>query len=129
MNIFGAEVPFASLCGIEPVSYADGVSRLRLQPQPGLANNHGFLHGGVLSGLLDIGLASAARCSVGLPVVTVSLQLAFLKAARGPVSVEGRVVKSGRSLIFCEGEISDEAGEIVATATAIMKPVNPSAPA
>ncbi len=127
MDIFGVEVPFADQCGIEAVSYQEGVSRLRLNAGPAVGNNIGAIHGGAIATLLDIALASAARCAAGAPVATVNLQLNYLSPARGDLLGEGRVVKLGRSLIFVEGAVRDGEGVVVATATGVMKPVRVSA--
>ncbi len=36
---------------------------------------------------------------------------------------EGRVTRAGQSILFCDAEIRDAAGRIVATATGVFKPV------
>ena len=78
--------------------------------------------------------ARSARCSTSPsgrrpasgqagPVVTLDMQTRFLAPGHGILIAEGRVTRAGRSVIFCEAEIRDAAGELVATATGLLKPV------
>ena len=123
MPIFGADIPFAELCGIETIGVFDGVTRLRVALGPHHANNIGMAHGGLTCTLLDISLATAARMRVGSPVMTLDLQIAFIGPGRGVLIGEGRVVKAGTSIVFCEGDVRQESdGSLVAKATGIFKP-------
>ena len=45
----------------------------------------------------------------------------FLQAGVGRLVAEGRVLRNGRSLIFCEGEVRDVNGELVAKALGTFK--------
>ena len=56
-------------------------------------------------------------------MVTLDMQTRFLAPGRGILIAEGRVTRAGRSVIFCEAEIRDAAGDLVATATGLLKPV------
>lgn len=123
MAIFGARLPFVDHCGIEAVGRTDGVTRLRLVLGPHHENNLGMAHGGILCTLLDVALGTAARTEIGRPVVTLDMQVAFLSPGRGTLTAEGRVVRAGRSIVFCEADIRTEAGELVARGTGLMKPV------
>lgn len=129
-TIFGAHIPFVTFCGIEAIAVCEGRTRLRLALRPEHANNLGIAHGGVICTLLDVALGTAARLRAGRPVVTLDMQTRFLSPGRGVLSAEGRVTRAGRSLIFCEAEIRDADGELVASATGLLKPVSerPAAP-
>jgi uncharacterized protein (TIGR00369 family) len=122
MEIFGAEIPFASYCGIEPVDAPDGRTILRLVVRPEHTNNLGIVHGGVTCTLLDIAMGSAARRVVAVPVLTLDLQASCVAPGRGVLLAEGRVVRAGRSLVFCEGEVRTEAGDLVAKGSGLFKP-------
>ena len=55
-------------------------------------------------------------------VVTLSLNVQYLSVASGQMLIaEGRKTGGGRSVAFAEGEIKDEHGTVVATATANFK--------
>ena len=127
-TVFGAQIPFVDFCGIEALDVAEGRTRLRLVLRPEHANNLGIAHGGVLCTLLDVALGTAARLRAGRPVVTLDLQARFLNPARGELVAEGRVTRAGRAVIFCEAEIRDAAGTLVASAAGLLKPVGEGAP-
>src|SRR5882757_10463251 len=114
MQVFGADIPFAGYCGVEPAEAPDGRTVLRLTLRPEHGNNLGIAHGGVTCTLLDIAMGSAARRKVDLPVLTLDMQVSFIAPGRGVLLAEGWVVRAGRSLVFCEGEVKTEGGELVA---------------
>jgi len=122
MTILGAEVPFASYCGIEDLGVTDGVTRLKMSPGPHHTNNSGTLHGGAICTLLDVAMGSAARLRADAPVMTIDMHVAFLSAGRGALTAEGRVIRAGRSIIFVEAEARAEDGEIVARSSGVFKP-------
>ena len=122
-TVFGAHIPFVQFCGIEALDVCEGRTRLRLVLRPEHANNLGIAHGGVLCTLLDVALGTAARLSVGRPVVTLDMQTRFLNPGRGVLLADGRVTRAGRDVIFCEAEIRDAEGLVVASATGLLKPV------
>jgi uncharacterized protein (TIGR00369 family) len=124
-DYFGVDVPFARYCGIVPISHEPGHTRLGLDLADFHANNHGTAHGGALLTLLDISLGSAARTFIGTPVVTINMQVSFLSPGKGKLIGEGRVVKPGRTIIFCEGEIRDDKGELIAKASGVFKAAKP----
>jgi uncharacterized protein (TIGR00369 family) len=121
-RVFGAEIPFADHCTIEEVGFVEGGTRLRMKLGPQHMNNVGIAHGGALCTLLDIAMGTAARTHAGRPVITLDMQVAFLAPGRaGVLFAEGRVVKGGRSVLFCEAEIRDEAGELIAKSSGVFK--------
>lgn len=121
-TIFGADIPFARLCGVEALGYAEGRTRLRLTLRDDHGNNLGIAHGGVICTLLDIAMGTAARLAAGRPVLTLDMQTRFLAPGRGVLLAEGFVVRGGRSVLFCEAEIRGEGGGLVATASGLFKP-------
>jgi uncharacterized protein (TIGR00369 family) len=127
-DLFGIAIPFADYCGVEPVASEPGLCRLAITMRDEHKNHLGVAHGGVLLTLLDVAMGSAARLSAGASVVTVDLQSAFLAPGRGNLLAEGRVLRPGRSLIFCEGDVRDSAGALVAKASALFKVVKIAAP-
>ncbi|WP_336489527.1 PaaI family thioesterase [Methylobacterium nigriterrae] len=122
-TIFGAKIPFADHCGIEELGVAEGHTRLRLALGPEHTNNLGIAHGGIICTLLDIAMGTAARLKAQRPVLTLDLQARFLAPGRGLLTAEGFVVRAGRSVLFCEATITAETGELIATASGLLKPV------
>ncbi len=126
MTIFGAQVPFAESCGIEEIELSEGKTRLKLVSTPSQTNIIGVLHGGLLCTLLDVAMGSAARCLLGRPVITLNMQVSFLAPATAPLQAEGRVVKAGKSVVFCEAEATDTAGVVVAKSSGVFQPARSS---
>ena len=119
----GIHVPFLDYLGVQVEKNARGNVEVALDLRPELMNNHGATHGGVIMTLLDVCMAIAARTSVDnqYSVMTVDMSLTFLRPAPGRVVAEGRVLRGGRSLFFCEGEARDENGELVAKSLGTFK--------
>jgi len=68
---------------------------------------HGFIHAGVTTTVLDTacGYAAFSLMPADAGVLTVELKINLLAPAAGETFMfEGRVVKPGRTVSFCEGE-------------------------
>ncbi len=80
---------------------------------------NGVLHGGVLASIADSACA-VAGISMVFPegyATTVNLQLSYLKSVTsGVFRAEGRCLKAGRTVLFCEAQVFDEADRLVCTA-------------
>ena len=68
--------------------------------------------------LLDVCMGSAAVTvdPEAKGIVTAALSVSFFRSADGALRAEGRVLRGGRSIVHCEGEVRDAAGELVAKA-------------
>ena len=119
--IFGAKIPFAELCGIKLHGAENGAVRLSVKLEPKHANNFGIPHGGLVATLMDIAMGSAARQAAGGPVMTLDMHISFLASGEGSLTAEGRVVRAGGSVFFCEAEARDAAGELVAKSSGVFK--------
>lgn len=117
-QFFGLDVPFLDLLGVSSDCWEKGRTRISLQPRPELTNHFGSYHGGVIATLLDIAMASSARSLYpdAQGVVTVDMSLQYLRAGKGALTAEGRVVQGGKTTAFCESQVNDEAGQLVARA-------------
>jgi uncharacterized protein (TIGR00369 family) len=123
VTTFGAEIPFVDHCAIEEIGLFEGRTRLRMPLQPFHGNNMGIVHGGAICTLLDVAMGTVARTHVGRPVMTLDMQVQFLAPGQGVLVGEGRIVRAGRSLLFCEAEVrAEETGELVARSTGLFKP-------
>jgi acyl-coenzyme A thioesterase PaaI-like protein len=72
---------------------------------------------GAVVALLDRAMSELARERAGGgDIAAVDLHVAFLDDAGGPVTTTARVCGGGRSVCFCEAEITDAAGRVVARA-------------
>jgi uncharacterized protein (TIGR00369 family) len=84
-------------------------------------NPVGVIQGGFLAAMLDdtLGPALVATLGPGEFAPTTDLHVQFLRPARpGRLVGRGRVVRKGKDVGFLSGDLVDETGAIVATATA-----------
>ncbi|MFB4303367.1 PaaI family thioesterase [Actinomadura sp. NTSP31] len=115
--------PAAVTLGFELVE-ADperGTITVAFQATEQFLNPVGAVQGGFLAAMLDdtLGPALVATLPPGQFAPTLDLQVQFLRPARpGRLVGRGRVVRRGRQICFLAGELVDETGETVATATA-----------
>jgi uncharacterized protein (TIGR00369 family) len=89
---------------------------------------HGFLHGGVVTSVLDSACGYAALTTMELDsgVLTVELKINLVKPAAGSLfQAHGKVVRAGRTLIVCTGEVCAEGDErnVIAVMQATMMAV------
>lgn len=99
----------------------DAAVIIGLRAGPQHCNSRGAVHGGLISALADnaMGLSCAKQHDVPLGVVTVSLHLEFLKAAKQGQWLEfiTSYTKIGRSIDFAQGHV-DADGERCAIVSA-----------
>lgn len=123
VSYFGIEIPFMEHIGLRPLLMDDAQCRTLLAMRPDIVNSRGDIHGGTLMSALDFTLSGAARAHdpQRLGVITVDMTTHFYEPARSDLTVIGRCTRRGKSLAFCEGEIVDAAGTVVAVARAVFK--------
>jgi len=113
--------PIASVLGFEIVEVGDGEVRFAVTPDERTYNPLGLVHGGVTCTLLDsaIGCAVHTRLPAGVAYTTIDLQVSFLRPVRAGdrMLAHAWVTKPGRRVAFAQGEVRDDAGRLVATAT------------
>ena len=82
-------------------------------------------HGGSVAALIDaaLGVACLTEVCEDMKVVsTVNLTISFLNPAHSGdvLSADALVTKSGKRILFVEGKVSNQKGELIATASATM---------
>ena len=108
---------------------APGEVDVRLAFRHGLTQQHGFLHAGVLTTIVDsaCGYAALTLMPPEAAVLTVEFKVSLLAPGRGESFLaRGRVLKHGRTLVFTSGEVlAEEAGvsRLVTTMTATVMTV------
>jgi uncharacterized protein (TIGR00369 family) len=117
-TFFGRRIPFLDLLGARAETREKGRAVISLPMHEELRNSWGFAHGGVVVTLLDVSMGSAAATvdAEALGIVTIDLSVSFLRSADTQLRAEGRVLGSGRSVVYCEGEVRAADGELVAKA-------------
>ncbi|MGZ5031958.1 MAG: PaaI family thioesterase [Usitatibacter sp.] len=119
----GRLIPFATHLGIHLTEQGAGRTVLTLELRPELMNSFHSAHGGVIMTLLDIAMARAA-CTLddkAVGAITVEMKTSFIGICKGTLTAEGTCLHLGSSLAFCEGEIRDAAGALVAKASGTFK--------
>ena len=116
---------FMRLIGAAQVPAPPGKVHVRLPHlREELLNQLPAAHGGVVMALLDSVMSRAAGELPGAPsqtAVTVEMSSRFHRPARGALLAEGWVVHATRSLCSCAGQLMDEQGQVVATASGTFK--------
>lgn len=113
------QVPYWQTLGLHLKEVAAGRAVFEATVREGHMQN-GVVHGGLLASIADSACAVAGISMVypGGYATTINLQLSYLKAVtQGKVRAEGRCLKAGRNLLFCEAEVRDENGALVCTAS------------
>lgn len=121
-DYFGLEIPLMDYLGLIPESLDNGVARCRLPWRRELTNSRGHVHGGTMMSVLDFTLSAAARGKqADIGMATIDMTTSFMAPGLGDLVVEARCLRKGSSIAFCEGEIRDEKGQLVAKASATFK--------
>lgn len=93
----------ASIISIKP-----GVAELSLPYQSSLTQQHGFIHAGIVSTVLDsaCGYAAFSLMPAGAAVLTIEFKINLLSPAKGEYfRAIGKVKKPGRNITVTEGEL------------------------
>ena len=121
-----ARQPFMETLGARLVRVGDGEVEIELPYDARLTQQHGFVHAGAVGSVVDSACGYAALTQMGedAAVLTVEYKLNLLAPATGAESflATGRVLKPGRTIFVCAGELRAE-GRLLAHATATIMAV------
>ena len=124
----GAEgSPHSNLLGSEFVSFDEETqtATMRFTVKREMTTWRGGVQGGLVAGYLDdvMGYAYVAATGGELAPLNLELSMSLIRLIpEGPLIGKGRVVKSGRKVIFLEGELWSEEGKLMARATSTALP-------
>ncbi|MCC8393865.1 PaaI family thioesterase [Paraburkholderia sp. MMS20-SJTR3] len=95
--------PFSMLLGAELMHTAGNELTLCLPIRDELRQQHGFVHGGVISYLADNALTFAGALSLGPKVVTGEYKINYLRPAiNGTLLARASVIHAGRNQATCQ---------------------------
>jgi uncharacterized protein (TIGR00369 family) len=97
--------------GAELIEVAPGYCAIALAPRPEVAQQHGYVHAGIVGAIVDSagGYAGFTLFPADASVLTVEFKLNLLAPAVGEqIVAEGFVVKPGRTLAITRGEVHAE---------------------
>ena len=119
-NSFGLQGAMHTM-GARLGAVSPGAVDIELDWAPGLTQQHGFLHAGMLAAALDSACGYAGFTLMGddAAVLTIEFKINLLAPARGErFRMEGRVIKPGRTITVCEGRafaIDNHQEKLIAT--------------
>ena len=93
----------ATMTRVEP-----GEVEIRTPFRPDLTQQHGFLHAGIITTIVDsaCGYAALSLMPAQVGVLTIEYKVNFLAPAAGEFFVaRGRVTKPGRNVTVCTGDV------------------------
>lgn len=111
------ESPYHRFLGLQFVRYEEGVVEIGMPFREEFLrdDDSDWLHGGILSALIDIAGDYAVYSKTGGDVPTVDLRIDYLRPAkRGRLVAIAKTVKVGRRVAIADVEVKDEQGQVVA---------------
>ncbi|WAJ44997.1 PaaI family thioesterase [Mycobacterium sp. Aquia_216] len=114
--------PIGELVQMRVVAVENGRITFSCTPDASMYNPLGMVHGGAVCTLLDTVAACALHTTLpqGVAYTSVEIKVNYLKAVTvdsGPLTAVGSVIKAGSRIGFAEGQVTDAAGKLVATAS------------
>ncbi len=107
---------FMKTLGAEIVRIEAGRVVIACSKDESLTQQHGFFHAGVLSSIVDsaCGYAALTMMPEDTDVLSVEFKVNLLRpATANRIIATGTVLKNGRTLVVCEGLVTDEAEETI----------------
>ena len=101
-----ASQPFSVLLGTELLNLSEGNAELKIPIRAELKQQHGFVHGGVISYAADNALTFAGGSSLGQAVVTSEFKINYVRPATGEFLVaRASVIHSGTNQATCRCDV------------------------
>ena len=122
------ESPHTALLGFEFIGYDEesATATMRFEVKRPMTTWRGGVQGGLVAGYLDDVMGYAYVAMTGgeqAPLnLEISMQLLGLLPEGATIIGKGKVVRAGRRVIFLEGELQTEEGQVLARATSTAIP-------
>lgn len=101
-----ASQPFSVLVGAELAALSPGTCELHLPVTSQVLQQHGFVHGGIVSYAADNALTYAGGTALGVPVVTSEFKINYVRPAIGErLIARAHAVHSGKSQAVCRCDV------------------------
>lgn len=119
------KAPMAEKLGFRLVKVERGYAECEGEPDRGVYNPLGSVHGGYAATLLDsvCGIAVHSQLDANRGYATLELKVSYLRGLSdrsGTVRAIGRTVSVGRRVAFAEATLHDGDGQLCATATSTL---------
>ena len=102
------------MLGAEIIHIEKGKVSISCSKSENLTQQHGLFHAGVLASVADTacGYAALSTLPPEADVVSVEFKINLMRPADADkIIATGTVLKTGRTLVFCEGTVTDESKE------------------
>ncbi len=112
-----SQSPYQRFLGLKLVRFEEGLVEICMPFREEFLREDGsdWLHGGIISALIDIAGDYAVYSKTGGDVPTVDLRVDYLRPTqRGSLTAIGRTAKVGRRVSVADVEVRDERGQLVA---------------
>ncbi|MFE9251567.1 PaaI family thioesterase [Streptomyces sp. NPDC007088] len=110
-GIFDAQ-PFSRFLGAELTGVGPGSAEIRIRNRPEIQQQHGFVHGGVLSYLADNALTFAGGLALGGDALTAEYKINYARPAVGEfVLARAKALVTTRRQAVCQCEVYALQGE------------------
>lgn len=115
-----ASQPFSVLLQAELVAFSEGYAEIKIPIREQLQQQHGFLHGGVISYAADNALTFAGGSVLGTAVLTAEFKINYLRPGAGDfLLAKARLIHAGKRQAVCRCEVfalSEGEEELIAVA-------------
>jgi uncharacterized protein (TIGR00369 family) len=112
--------PFGDLLGVEWLSQEPDDARARIEVRDELKQPYGYLHGGVITSIIDELCSRSTVVQVlmdGMVALAQSIDVSLLRSVQeGTVTVSARARHRGKSSWIWEAEATDDKGRLCALA-------------
>jgi len=100
------------------IKQTNGIAKAEFIPTSHYEGYSGYIHGGIISALLDEVIVWAAK-SIGIKAMTAELSVRFKKPVPvdKPIIIEGKITDIRKKLLYGEARIYSEENKVLATAT------------
>jgi uncharacterized protein (TIGR00369 family) len=119
------ETPFWKWMGFHITYAVPGTCRVSFTARPEMFNHDDYtLHGGIIATLIDtvVGMTICSVYETGKDMTghtTTDINVSYLEGVLTPeVTVEGRILRKGRTLVVSEGDVRDANGKLCAVGRA-----------
>jgi|Deesub1362A_J573_1020465.scaffolds.fasta_scaffold02137_11 acyl-CoA thioesterase len=111
------QTPFHRFLDMNVTYLGQGIAKLKMRVKQEYTNPAGVAHGGIAFSVVDTAMGMATR-TLGREVTTIEMNINYLYpvTAGDVIMAIGRVVKAGRQIIVCEGEVYNRHGKLLAKA-------------
>ncbi len=114
-------IPFLDHLGVVLEEKTDHRAVIQLTLKPWMLNSFGVGHGGVVMTLLDVAMALSGRQEtddLATGNITIEMKTTFMAPANShELKAIGTCIKRTGRMAFCEAELFDHAGQLIAKAS------------